>query len=99
MWDMWKAIERMRALAQELESATVVGEGRSGKIQITLSGHQQVRAVKIAPELLGDAEALSQGIAEAFHDARDKLQALVLERLGGETPPFFPGLPGSIGIG
>lgn len=53
MWDMWKAIERMRALAQELESTTIVGEGRGGKIQITLSGHQQVRAVKIAPELLG----------------------------------------------
>lgn len=99
MWDMWKALERMRALAQELESATVVGEGCGGKVQIVLSGHQQVRSVKIAPELLCDGSALEQGIADAFHDARDKLHALVIERLGGDLPPFFPGLSGGIGIG
>lgn len=96
---MWKALERMRALAQELEQTTVVGEGSGGKIQIVLSGHQQVRSVRIAPEILHDSTALEQGIAEAFHDARDKLQALIVERLGGEMPPFFPGLPGGMGIG
>ncbi len=99
MWDMWKAIERMRALAQELESTTVVGEGCGGKVQIVLSGHQQVRSVKIAPELLNDVATLEQGIAEAFHDARDKLQSLVIERLGGDMPPFFPGFSGGVGIG
>lgn len=99
MWNFLKVVEKMQALAQELAQTTVTGEGAEGKVRIVLSGHQQVQAVHIDPVLLQEPQKLEEGIAQAFHDARDKLQALVMERLGGELPPFLPGLPGHIGLG
>ncbi|MDW8135089.1 MAG: YbaB/EbfC family nucleoid-associated protein [Bacteroidia bacterium] len=96
MWDLLKMMKRVQNLAQELENITVVGEGAEGKVRIILSGHQQMKAVEIAPELLQEPARLEEGIIQAFHEARDKLQQTVLDKLGGEIPPF---LLGNVGIG
>ncbi|MCX7607289.1 MAG: YbaB/EbfC family nucleoid-associated protein [Bacteroidia bacterium] len=99
MWDFVKMVKRMQNLAQELETTTVVGEGAEGKVRITLTGHQVVKSVEIAPELLQTPGKIEEGVAQAFHDAREKLQNLIMERLGGEIPPFIPGLSTNIGLG
>jgi DNA-binding YbaB/EbfC family protein len=98
MWDLLKAVKRMQSLAQELEKAVVTGEDATGKVRITLTGHQAVQSIQIAPDLLQAPDKLEKALIEAFHDARDKLQALVVEKLGGEAP-FLPGMPGNIGLG
>ncbi|MCS6895728.1 MAG: YbaB/EbfC family nucleoid-associated protein [Bacteroidia bacterium] len=97
MWDFLKAFQKMQELAQELEKTNVVGSSTDKTVQITLSGHQIVQRVEIDDSVLGKREALEKAIAEAFNDAREKLQQLVMEKLGGGTLPPF--LPGNIGLG
>ncbi|MEN2992582.1 MAG: YbaB/EbfC family nucleoid-associated protein [Bacteroidia bacterium] len=97
MWDFLKALQKIQELAQLLEQVQVTGEGAGGKVRITISGHQEVVDVYVAPEALASAEGLADGIKAAFRDAREKLQKLVLEKLGIEgLPPIFPG---GIGLG
>ncbi|MCX8113212.1 MAG: YbaB/EbfC family nucleoid-associated protein [Bacteroidia bacterium] len=97
MWDFSKALQKMQELAQELEQVRIVGSSAEGGVKITLSGHQVVLGVEISPSLLSHKEALEKAIVEAFQDARDKLQRLIIEKLGGGgLPPF---LHGNIGLG
>ncbi|MCS7153679.1 MAG: YbaB/EbfC family nucleoid-associated protein [Bacteroidia bacterium] len=97
MWDLFKAVQKMQELAQELEKMTITGTSKDGNVTIRLSGHQVVLGVEIDPALLNQKEALEKAIVEAFHDARDKLQQLVIEKLGGGS--LLPFLPGNIGLG
>ncbi|MCS7298052.1 MAG: YbaB/EbfC family nucleoid-associated protein [Bacteroidia bacterium] len=97
MWDFVKMLQRMQELSHELERVTVTGFSKDGGVKITLSGHQQVLLVEIDSSLVGKKSELEQAIPEAFHDARDKLQQLILDKLG--APSWLPFLPGNIGLG
>ncbi|MEN3040623.1 MAG: YbaB/EbfC family nucleoid-associated protein [Bacteroidia bacterium] len=97
MWDFIKAFQKVQELAQELERTSVAGVSADGSVRITLSGHQVVLQVEIRDDILADKKALEKAIVEAFNDAREKLQHLVMERLGGGSPPPF--IPGNIGLG
>lgn len=97
MWDFLKALQKLQELAQELERIEVVGSSSDGKVQIVLTGYQTMRSVRfLAPDILQDPSQLEQAILQAFHDAREKLQQTLMEKLGGQLPPNF--LPGSVGI-
>ncbi|MCS6790622.1 MAG: YbaB/EbfC family nucleoid-associated protein [Bacteroidia bacterium] len=98
MWDFLKALQKVQELAQELEHIEVAGSSSDGKVQIILTGHQMMRSIRfLAPDILQDSSKLEEAILQAYHDAREKLQQTLMEKLGGQLPPNF--LPGSIGIG
>lgn len=97
MWDFLKAFQKVQQLAEEIEKVRIVGTSSDGSVRITLSGHQTMLSVEIDPDLLSQKDKLEAAIIEAFHDARDKLQQLIMEKLGGSSP--LPFLPGNIGLG
>ena len=68
------------ALAEETVTATVGG----GAVTIEMTGSQEVRAIRIAPEVVDpeDVEMLQDLIMAAFREAMEKSQKLVSERLG-----------------
>ena len=79
------------ALGEELVEASVGG----GVVKITMTGHQEVRAIAIEPDLLADADAemLQDLLVSAFNSALEKSKALQEERMGAVTG----GLQGTLG--
>ena len=79
-------------LAEETVEATVGG----GVIRIVMTGDQTCQAVKIAPELLEDAdvEMLQDLIASGINAALEKSRTLAEEKMG----PFTE-LLGGMGLG
>ncbi|GIV25037.1 MAG: hypothetical protein KatS3mg026_0729 [Bacteroidia bacterium] len=98
MWDFLKAAKRLQDLAQELEHTTLTGESPDSQVRIVMTGHQAIQAIQIHPALLQDPQALEKALIQAYDDARQKLQRLVIEKLGTELPFSLPGLPGNIGL-
>ena len=87
--------EVQNALADELVEVTVGG----GALKITMTGHQEVRAIVIDPDFLkdaaaeGDAEMLQDMLLSAFNSALEKSKALQEERMSAVTG----GLSGMMG--
>jgi DNA-binding YbaB/EbfC family protein len=73
----------------------VVGEAGAGLVKVTMTGRHDVRAVKIAPELLQDEPALLEDLlAAAVNDAVRKVERVSQERMSGmaqglNLPPGF----------
>ncbi|MBM4117702.1 YbaB/EbfC family nucleoid-associated protein [bacterium] len=84
---------RMAELQRELAETPFTGEA-GGVVQVTLSGAQELLAVKIAPAALtdGDAELLEDLITAAFRAAQAEARRASEEKLGGLTGGL--GLPG-----
>ena len=83
-----KQMESAQAqLAEETVTATVGG----GAIEITMTGDQQCKGVKIDPELLEDADAemLQDLILSAVNAGLEKSRELQADKLG----PLAGGLP------
>ena len=86
---------RLARAQQELEKATVVGTSGGGVVKITMTGHQKVQVVEIAPEAVEskDVEMLQDLVMAALNDALDKSQQLAQSRLGAITGGLkIPGL-------
>ncbi len=86
---------RLARAQQELEKATVVGTAGGGVIKITMTGHQKVQGVEIAPEAVEnkDVEMLQDLVMAALNDALEKSQQLAQSRLGAITGGLkIPGL-------
>jgi len=83
------------ALGEELVEATVGG----GVVKITMTGHQEVRAVSIEPDILEDADAemLQDLLLSAFNSALEKSKALQEERMGAVTGGL-QGMMGGLGL-
>ena len=96
--NMMRQVQQLQARLEkakaELETMTVEGTSGGGAVTVVMNGHQQVRAVRIAPEAVDpqDVETLQDMVLAAVNDASDKSQALAAKHLGPLTSGL--GLPG-----
>jgi len=88
-------VKTQDALADESVSVTAGG----GAIEVTITGHQRLTAVKIDPDVVDpeDVEMLQDLIVAAVNEAIERSQALAAERLGALTGGL--GLPPGLGLG
>ena len=95
MRQMQQMQQRLAKIQEELAEATVDGTAGGGAVTVTMTGQQQVRAVKIDPAVVDpeDVEMLQDLILAAFNEAHTKSQQLAESRLGGLTGGLkIPGL-------
>ena len=76
--------EELKRAQDEIAATEVVGESGAGLVQVTMTGRHDVRAVKIAPELLKDEPTLLEDLlAAAVNDAVRKVERVSQERMSG----------------
>ena len=86
---------RLAKIQEELGEETVEASVGGGVVTITMTGHQQVQAVKIDPEALDpeDVETIQDLMVAAFNEALKKSQDLAAQRLSAVTGGMkIPGL-------
>lgn len=88
--------EQMAQTQAELAEETVTATVGGGVISITMSGDQVCKAVKIAPELLEDAdpEMLQDLFQSGVNAALDKSRELAAEKMAP-----FSNMLGGLGLG
>ncbi len=80
---------------QELGKLTVEASSGGGAVKVTISGGQEVKSVKISPEVLEsqDIEILEDLVMAAVNEAIEKSQQMAQEHLGPLTQGLkLPGL-------
>ncbi|NWG21084.1 MAG: YbaB/EbfC family nucleoid-associated protein [Chloroflexi bacterium] len=78
--------KEMLRIQEELANTNV--EGSAGSyVTVTMNGHREVKAIKLAPEVVDpdDVETLQDLIVAAIDDASKKAQELAEKRLGPLT--------------
>lgn len=76
--------EELKRAQDEIAATEVVGESGAGLVRVTMTGRHDVRAVKIAPELLKDEPTLLEDLlAAAVNDAVRKVERVSQERMSG----------------
>ncbi len=84
---------KMEKAQQELENETLTVSSGGGAVTIVITGHQQIRSVKIAPEAAGDVEMLQDLVLTAVNEAVKKSQELAASRINAITAGMnIPGL-------
>ena len=84
---------KMEKAQQELEHETLEVSSGGGAVTIVITGHQQIKSVKIAPEAAGDVEMLQDLVLTAVNEAVKKSQELASSRLNALTAGMnIPGL-------
>jgi DNA-binding YbaB/EbfC family protein len=87
--------EDLQRAQEEIAAMEVVGEAGAGLVKVTMNGRHDVRAVKIAPELLqDDVTMLEDLLAAAVNDAVRKVERVSADRMAGmaqgiNLPPGF----------
>jgi len=88
MFNKLKQIKDIRKQAKSMQSVmaeiVIVGQGKGGKVMITLDGNQAVQGVKIEEGM--STSDIADGVKAAFNDATKKLQkemAMMLKDMGG----------------
>ena len=67
--------EDLKRAQEEIAAMEIVGESGAGLIKVTMNGRHDVKAVKIAPELLqDDVTMLEDLLAAAVNDAVRKVE-------------------------
>ncbi len=82
--EMQASMERAQS---QLAEETVEGKAGGGAVVVTMTGTQEVRSVRIAPEAVdpSDVETLQDLVLAAVKDAVERSKQLAAERLGGIT--------------
>jgi len=86
---------KMAKAQQELGEMTMAASAGGGAVTVTVDGQQNVRAVKISPEVVDpeDVEMLEDLVLAALNEAMEQSRAAAAERLGGLTGGLkIPGL-------
>ena len=84
---------KMEKAQQELEKETLEVSSGGGAVTVVITGHQQIRSVKIAPEAAGDVEMLQDLVLTAMNEAVKKSQELAASRINALTAGMnIPGL-------
>ncbi len=88
--------KQMQKIQEELGNATVTGSAGGGAVIVTMSGHQEIKAIKIAKEAVDpeDVETLEEMVITACKDAMEKARQLSESRMA----PIAGGLKG-MGLG
>jgi DNA-binding YbaB/EbfC family protein len=87
--------QRLAKIQEDLGTETVEATAGGGVVTVTMTGHQKVTAVKIAPEAIDpeDPSMLEDLITAAVNDAVEKSHELVSKRMGAVTGGLkIPGL-------
>jgi hypothetical protein len=85
---------RISQMQTELKERAVTGSAGGGMVTATADGKGHIRAVKIDPAVLGDADAemLEDLVVAAIHDAQRRAEEVYQEELrkvtGGLPLPF-----------
>lgn len=90
-----KMQEAMQQMQADLASKAVEGTAGGGAVTVTMTGSQEVTAVKIKPEAVDpeDVETLEDLVLAAFKDAREKIEAMTQAQMGSVTGGLnLPGL-------
>ena len=80
---------------KELGKTTVEAESGKGAVKVTVNGQQQIRSIKISPEVIDPDKAkyLEELVLKAVTEAINKSQKLAAKRLGKLTGGLkIPGL-------
>jgi DNA-binding YbaB/EbfC family protein len=80
---------------KELAEATVEATAGGGAVTVTVTGQQEVKSIKIAPEAINpdDVEMLEDLVLAAVNEAITKSQELAAERMSKVTGGLkIPGL-------
>jgi DNA-binding YbaB/EbfC family protein len=88
-----KLQEQMLQTQEELGEKTVTTTAGGGVVEVTMSGHQRVEAIRIEPEVVDpeDVEMLQDLIMAAVNEAIERSQALAAEQMSALT--------GGLGLG
>ncbi|HZG88893.1 MAG TPA: YbaB/EbfC family nucleoid-associated protein [Pseudonocardia sp.] len=91
-----KMQEQLMAAQAELATAEVIGQAGNGLVQVTMTAAQEVRAVRIDPQIVDpeDVETLQDLVVGAIQDASRAAQELQAEKMG----PLAGGLGGDLGL-
>jgi nucleoid-associated protein EbfC len=87
--DLQRMAKQMQANMEKAEAQlaeeTVEGKAGGGAVVVVMTGTQEVRSVRIAPEAVdpSDVETLQDLVFAALKDAVERSKALAAERLGG----------------
>jgi nucleoid-associated protein EbfC len=87
--------EDLQRAQEEIAAQEVIGEAGAGLVKVTMNGRHDVKAVKIAPELLqDDVTMLEDLLAAAVNDAVRKVERFSTDKMAGMTqglnlPPGF----------
>ena len=78
---------KMQQVQERLDAAEITGAAGGGLITVTLTGKGNVRNINIDPSVVdpSDVEMLEDLITAAFNDARNKVEALVAEKMSEVT--------------
>jgi hypothetical protein len=90
-----KLQEKLFKAQQELSNTTLEVSSGGGAIKVTINGQQQIKSVKISPEVISpeDVELLEDLVLTAVNEAIGKSQELAAKHLGGLTGGLkIPGL-------
>lgn len=86
----------MGQIQEELENVVVEGTSGQGMVTVAVDGHQQIKSVKIKPEVVDpeDVEMLEDLVLTAIRDAMDKSKEISAEKMSALTQglPIPPGL-------
>jgi DNA-binding YbaB/EbfC family protein len=79
--------DKLAKIQESLGTETVEASVGGGVVTVTMTGHQKVVLVKIAPEVIDpdDANMLEDLITAAVNEAVDKSHELVSKRMGAVT--------------
>lgn len=98
MFNKIKAIQDLKTQANQikkaLEQEVVEGSGAWGKVKIKIDGNQEVKAVEISEEIIGDKAKLETGVKEATNDAIKKVQRVMAQKMSEMGGLNIPGLGG-----
>jgi DNA-binding YbaB/EbfC family protein len=86
---------RLAKVQKELAEATVEATAGGGAVTVTVTGQQQFKSIKIAPEAINpdDVEMLEDLVLAAVNEAIAKSQELAAERMSKVTGGLnIPGL-------
>lgn len=96
MFNKIKAIQELKTQANQIKKVLaeekIEGSGSWGKIKITMDGNQEVLAVEIAPDIVGDKSKLESGIKEAVNDTIKKAQRVMAQKMSQMGGIDLPGL-------
>jgi len=86
---------KLQRTQEELANETVEASSGGGAVTVVVTGHQEVKSVKISPEVVDaeDVEMLEDLVLSALNEAMRKSQELAASRLGALTGGLkLPGL-------
>jgi DNA-binding YbaB/EbfC family protein len=91
--------EEMAKTQESLADETMTVTAGGGAIEITITGHQRLVAVKIDPDVVDpeDVEMLQDLIVAAVNEAIEQSQTMAAEKLNALTGGL--GLPPGLGLG